>query len=241
VPVDAENNFELADFGGDKLPPGMPPKAKAFTYERVWHMGVVLAARALALDLDHAQIDLERGTITLRGAKDVQRIIPVDAKGYFYINWELAALDPRLKTEPIEKLLWEDGTPLPAQEQGVNNQWQDRLVVIGSSTTGNDLTDHGATPIEKNALLVSKHWNVANSILTGRFVRQASLATELTLIVLLGALTGFLTWQWRVFSAAGGVIVLALLYWAASLFLYVQYRYWVPLFCRSSEPWWWNT
>ncbi len=229
VPVDAENNFELADFGGDKLPPGMPPKAKAFTHERVWHMGIVLAAQALALDLDHAQIDLERGTITLRGAKDVQRIIPVDAKGYFYINWELAALDPRLETEPIEKLLWEDGTRLAGQEQGVKNQWQDRLVVIGSSTTGNDLTDHGATPIEKNALLVSKHWNVANSIMTGRFVRRASLIVELALIALLGIVTAILTWQWRVFSAAGGVIVLALLYCAASLFLYVQYRYWVPL------------
>ena len=67
-PIDVGNNFELADFVGDKLPPGLPPKAKAFTDERVWHMGIVLAAQELKLDLAHADVDLPDGRITLRGA-----------------------------------------------------------------------------------------------------------------------------------------------------------------------------
>ena len=83
IPVDAENNFELADFVGDKLPPGAAPKAKAFTDERVWHMGIVLAAQELKLDLAHAEIDLPRGKIILRGANGVERVIPVDDDGYF--------------------------------------------------------------------------------------------------------------------------------------------------------------
>ena len=65
------------------------------------------------------------------------------------------------------------------------------------SAQGNDLTDRGATPLDKDTLLVSKHWNVANSIITGQFIRRASLPAELALIILLGALTAFLTWQLR--------------------------------------------
>ena len=44
VPVDAENNFALTNFVGDTLPPGVAPTAKAFTYERVWQMGIVTLA-----------------------------------------------------------------------------------------------------------------------------------------------------------------------------------------------------
>jgi len=44
-----------------------------------------------------------------------------------------------------------------------------KLVIVGSAAQGNDLTDRGATPLEKDTLLVSKHWNVANSVITGQF------------------------------------------------------------------------
>ena len=62
------------------------------------------------------------------------------------------------------------------------------------------MTDRGATPLEKDTLLVSKHWNVANSVITGQFIRRASLPVELALIIFLGALTAFLTWQLRALS-----------------------------------------
>ena len=45
VPLDREGNFDLTDFGGDNLPPGVARKAKPFTEERLWHMGIVLAAQ----------------------------------------------------------------------------------------------------------------------------------------------------------------------------------------------------
>ena len=69
VPVDADNYFQLADFIGDKLPPGVAPRAKAFTDQRVWHMGIVLAAQALKLDLNRADVDLPRGRITFARRK----------------------------------------------------------------------------------------------------------------------------------------------------------------------------
>lgn len=227
--VDADNNFALADFLGDKLPPGRPAKAKAFTDERVWHMGIVLAAQELHLDLARTELDLEHGRITFHGDNGVERVLPVDAEGYFHINWELTLGDPRMTGSWFEDLLKQDMARSTGQSGELTNSWRDKLVIVGSTATGNDLTDRGATPLEKDTFLVSKHWNVANSLITGRFVHPASLATELLLIALLGVVTAILTWQWRVFSAAGGVILLALGYCAAGVFLYVQYRYWLPL------------
>jgi len=229
VPIDADNQFEMADFFGDQLPPGLPPKAKAFTDERVWHMGVVLAARELKLDLAKAEVDLERGRVTLRGAGGVQRVLPVDREGYLYINWELTATDSRLTKEAIESLLAQDQKRSAGREAGLTNRWRGRLVIVGSCATGNDLTDRGATPLAKDTFLVSKHWNVANSIITGRFVRPATPGMEIALIVLLGLATAWLTWNLRVFLAVGSVILLALGYCGAGLFLYVQYRFWLPL------------
>ena len=229
VPIDGEGNFELADFVGDKLPAGMAPKAKAFIDERVWHMGIVLAAQELQLDLATAQIDHAQGQITLRGADGVERIIPIDGQDYFYIDWNLASADGRLTKEPVEELLKQDQARSAGEIAGLTNRWRGKLVVVGSSATGNDLTDRGATPLEKDALLVSKHWNVANSVLTGRFVHRSKLPTELLLIIFLGTLTAIVTWQFRALSAACGVLALIGAYLGLGVWLYVQYRYWLPL------------
>ncbi len=104
---------------------------------------------------------------------------------------------------PIEDLLWQDKQRLLGETNGLSDAFRGKLVVVGSTAQGNDLTDRGATPLEKDTFLVSKHWNVANSVITGQFIRRASLPVELALIIFLGALTAFLTWQLRAFSAIG--------------------------------------
>jgi adenylate cyclase len=45
----------------------------------------------------------------------------------------------------------------------------------------------------------------------------------------LGVLSAVVTWQLKVLPAAGSVILSILIYWAATFFLYLQERYWVPL------------
>jgi class 3 adenylate cyclase/CHASE2 domain-containing sensor protein len=229
IKLNSAGEFDVREFIMGELPPGEVAWRRPFIVQRVWHMGIVLAAQELKLDLANARVDLEHGRIALRGDNGLQRLLPVDDKGYFDINWELTVADGRLTKAPIEDLIKQD----IRRSEGRTNDWvntlKDKLIVVGSTATGNNITDRGATPLEKNTFLVSKHWNVANSIITGRFVRRASLPTELALIALLGIVTAILTWQLRVFSAAGGVILLALVYCAAGLFLYVQYRYWAPL------------
>ncbi len=94
-----DGTFALADFIGEKIPVGMAPRAQAFTTHRIWHMGIVLAAQELKLDLSKAVVDLEHGRIILHGAGGMERTIPVDPNGYFYIDWGFAA-DGQALDEP---------------------------------------------------------------------------------------------------------------------------------------------
>lgn len=229
VALDADGNFDVADFWGDKLPAGMARKAKPFTDERVWHMGIEIAARELNLDLARAEVDLSAGRVVLRGAGGVERVLPVDRDGYFLIDWCLPPTDPRLFLRPMHVLLAQDFNRLQGREVVESNAWRGKLVVVGSAAAGgNDLTDFGATPLLKNTLLVSKHWNVANSVIMGRFIRPFSLAEELVLIVVLGALSALLACQLRPIFATASVIALAALFVFCCFGAYAQWRIWVP-------------
>jgi adenylate cyclase len=76
---------------------------------------------------------------------------------------------------------------------------------------------------------VSQYWNVANSILTGRFIHRAPLAVELALIIVLGIVAALLTWKLRVLVASALVALLVVVYVVFGFVLYVQTRYWLPL------------
>ena len=229
VPLDTNGDFDLRGFGGNQLPPGVPRRAKPFTVERIWHMGIVLAARELGLDLANAEVDLNQGRIVLRGRNGLERFIPVDRKGFFYIDWCLPPNDPRLTQEPIQSLLLQDTLRLEGQTNGLENRWEGKLVFVGSSATGNDLTDRGATPLESDTLLTSQHWNVANSLIIGRFVQRTSLDMDLLLIVAMGILAALLTWQLRALLASLLVTLSGVGYIALGNFVYIQHRYWLPL------------
>jgi adenylate cyclase len=193
-------------------------------------MGILLAARDLDLNLEEAEVDLPHGLITLRNRAGLVREIPVDKEGYFYIDWCIPPTDPRLAKEPIQSLLFQDKMRLEGKTEGLTNYWRGKLAVVGSSQmVGNNLTDTGATPLSKKTLLVSKHWNVANSLIQGRFVRRTSRATDLLWIALLGILAGFLTLKFRVLIATGLVACLCLVYVTFAFALYAKTRIWIPI------------
>jgi adenylate cyclase len=223
------NALAPGDISTEKDSDGVLRRVRAFDDQGVWDMGIVLAALELNLDLAHPDLDLAHGRITLHGANGIERVIPVDRDGYFYIDWRLKPNDPRLLRAPIENLLWQDRQRLLDRTNGLSDDFRGKLVIVGSAAQGNDLTDLGATPLEKNTLLVSKYWNVANSVITNQFIRCASLPTEMALIIFLGALTAFLTWQMRAFAASAAVLLLLLAYVAVAFFIFVQFRYWLPL------------
>src|SRR5208337_4111753 len=223
------NALAPGDISTEKDSDGVLRRVQAFDSQGVWDMGIVLAALELNLDLAHPDLDLAHGRITLQGAKGVKRVIPVDHNGYFYIDWRLKVDDTRLWRAPIESLLRQDRLRLLDRTNGLRDDFRGKLVVVGSAAQGHDLTDRGATPLDKDTLLVSKYWNVANSVITGQFIRRASLPMEFALIIFLGALTAFLTWQMRAFVASASVLLLLLAYGAAGFYAFVEFRCWLPL------------
>jgi class 3 adenylate cyclase/CHASE2 domain-containing sensor protein len=230
MPLDADGNFSMSDLFGDNLPPGVPKKAKPFEVKRAWHMGILLAARELGLDVDHAEVDLEHGTITMTNVAGLVRQIPVDKEGYFYIDWCIPPTDPRLTKEAIQSLLLQDKMRLEGKTEDLTNRWTGKLAVVGSSeVTGNNLTDSGATPLFDKTLLVSKHWNVANSVILGRFVKRTPAAADLLLIIFLGIVSALLTLQFRVLIGSTLVACLTLAYIVFAVGLYTKTRIWIPI------------
>jgi len=227
VKLDHDGNFDLVPFLGEPIPRPFNRFEKPFT--RVWDLGIVLAAQELNLDLDHAQIDLPRGKIILSGTNGIRRVLPVDEQGFFYINWQLTASDPRVRQASIEDVLQQDKLRLRGQTNQLPDLFRNRLVVVGSTAQGNDLTDKGATPLEKDTFLVSKHWNVANSVITGQFIHRLPLPAELGLIVLLASATYWLTWRMRAVGAILAVILLLVGYTGFAFWMFVEFRWWLPL------------
>lgn len=228
VPLDKDGNFDLSEWLNN-IPPGMAPKAKPFVEQRIWHMGIVLAAQELKLDLDRTEVDLPHGRIVLRGANGVERIIPVDEDGYFYVDWRIRPNDPHLTQAPIQEVLLQDTKRLRGETNGLEDRFAGKLVVVGSAATGNDLQDEGSTPLAAATFLVSKHWNVANSILTGRFIRRSSLPVDLLIIILSGIITATLVWNVPIRPATGLVFLMAVAYIALATTLYINYRLWIPI------------
>jgi class 3 adenylate cyclase/CHASE2 domain-containing sensor protein len=218
IALDNEGYYHPPDSAGAVTP------FKPFMDILVWHMGIQLAALELKLDLNKAEIDLPHGRITLRGP-GVDRIIPVDADGYFYIDWSLPPKSAKLFSQPFQKLLDD-------QLNGTGtNMWAGKLAVIGSTAVGNNLTDRGSTPLQEDTFLISKHWNIANSVITGRFIQRAPTGTALAIILLIGAIAAVATWELRARTllASGLVALLLVLYAVVGTALYVQARYWIPL------------
>lgn len=228
IPLDDQGRFALADFVGDHLPYGMAPLAKPFIEKRIWHMGIILAAAEMNFDLDNAEVDLPNGRITFRNPDGIERILPVDRNGYFYVNWSIQHKNPKLFQEPIQKLLQQDRWRLDGTNT-IPNLWSGKIAIVGSSAIGNDLTDRGTTPLEKDTLLASEHWNVANSILMNQFVQRSSIPVDFALIALLGFSVAFITWHMRILIATALVTGIMAVYFAAGIGIYVQTRYWIPL------------
>ncbi len=199
-----------------------------FETVRLWHLGILLAATELGLELDKAQIAADG--ITLRSTNGLTRFIPTDTKGYFPIEWTAAATNSaKLFQRDLSGVIAAD--TLRHQEPGavITNLWKDKLVVIGSMATGNNLTDFGATPLAAKDYLISTYPNVANSVLTGRFVRRWPARREAMLTALVTLLSAWVTWRIRPGLALIAVLGIALVHFVVAFWTYHEVRLWLPV------------
>ena len=222
------NAAALAHATSDRDTDGVLRRAKPFKDDpqlgRVWHLGLRMAATALGLDLAAARIEPRR--IILRGG-GIERVIPLEDNGFFYIDWNIAWNDKRLFKASYEDVLEiEEGRSSGAT---IDPAVAGKLVFVGSIGSGNNISDVGASPLNSETYLLSKHWNVANSLLTGRFVRRGSRVMELGCAALLALLSFAVTTRLRAPWATVAVLSATAACVIGALVLYVRDRYWMPI------------
>lgn len=229
--LDADGNFDWVelyeDLAGEKITGIVKPFQKPYRQIRIWDMGLAMAARQLNLDLENPII--KSGRIILKGPR-MARVIPVDSDGRFVIDWSITPYDQRLTRESIESLLLQEQSRRRGDASSITNRWKDKLAFIGSTASGgNDLTDLGATPLEREAYLTSRFWNTANSLLMGRFIRATPFAAQILLVSALGIIAGVLTQKSRPASAVLWVIFFAVFYIWLARQVYISARIWLPM------------
>jgi len=227
VNINPDGYYDPTELTGIKPFSGIVRLRKAFEDRRAWHLGIVLAARELNLDLDHASVELDKGRITLRATSGIRRVIPVNKRGQFLVDWSVPLNHKGLVTDAFEKIIVHDLER--ARGTNVEARFAGKLVIIGSTATGNELSDRGATPLEKDTFLTSNYWNVANSVLLDRFIRPSPLPLDLALIVLTGLASALLVWKLRTLWAALLAVVLISLCVGLCVFAFVHYRFLLPM------------
>ncbi|HEU0008498.1 MAG TPA: adenylate/guanylate cyclase domain-containing protein, partial [Verrucomicrobiae bacterium] len=167
--------------------------------------------------------------IILHGAGGLERRIPIDAENRLYVDWSFRLDSPQLTRESFHGVLRDHMDRARGDTNELRNLWRDKLVLVGSIASGNDLTDLGATPLEKETVLTCRYWNVANSVLTGRFVRQPPLAVELLLICGLAVAAVLFAWRMRALGAALATFLITALYAGIASQIYLHSRLWLPV------------
>ena len=233
IPLQTNNFFDITEFRShfptEKVMRGLSSSGLAYRDVRIWHTGILMAASVIGLDLAKAQVDLAVGQIFLPGTNRVSRTLTVDARGFFPVDWSIRPTDPRLKRESISSLLRNEKLRRDGHKDKIEEQWRNQVLVIGSIATGNDLTDKGATPLESDAFLVGKHWNVANSVIMDRFITRSPLWIELLAVLVMGALAAGLTWKMQAPWSSLGVVAIIGFYLFIAHHVYVEHRYWIPI------------
>ncbi|MCX8157810.1 MAG: adenylate/guanylate cyclase domain-containing protein [Verrucomicrobiae bacterium] len=227
------NGVRLAHIMSEADPDGITRRAVAFHEDtsparsgRYWMLGLMMAATELGMDLSQAEV--APGRITLRPAAGAPRALQVDDRRRFLVNWSMTWNDPRLTKVSLEEVLDMDAARQAGQPV-TNAVFKDKLVVVGSIGTGNNLSDIGATPLSKETFLVSKHWNLASQLITHRLLREAPLGVEIALIVVMSFAGFILTWVARPWLATAAVIATLAAYLALSYVVFVRGLYVLPV------------
>lgn len=233
APIDVvrTNALALGYASADRDADGVLRRARPFRddpeHGRIWHLGILLAAGELGLDLAGAAPG--RGELRLASTNGRPELrIPLDRDGLFHVDWALKWNDRRLFKLPFTDLLAVAGHRELEQVE-IEPALDDHLVVIGSLGSGSNISDVGTTPLDRETYLVSLHWNVANSLLLNRWIRPPPVGRELLCILVCGVVSAVVTWRLRPVTASALLAAAMVGYAWAGLRLYIEWRYWLPL------------
>jgi class 3 adenylate cyclase/CHASE2 domain-containing sensor protein len=225
LPLDQNGHFSVTNNGGKVY----SYEEKPFESVRVWHMGVILAAKRLGLDLSRAE--QKAGDLFIPGTNGLSRTIPLAQDGTFLINWRasLRTTNSILK-ESFEGVLAKGiQRQLDPPAEPAANSWSNRLAIIGSVASGNGVTDRGPTPLSPQDFLVGKHWNIADMVFRERYIRQTGTLATITLIAAMALLAAGISWKFGALESALSVLALCSIYVVVAVWLFIQAGWWIPI------------
>jgi len=231
VPLNPNGTLKLTqdgdlDIADDPKDEGLQTEAP-FKVRRVWSMGLQLAAHALGTDLAAAQIKKDE-IVLPPDASNRRRRIPLDADGMMLINWLLRPAEVH-QGRSLGVILLNDKMRTTGDVTNMQSAFQNQIVVIGSTASGNNMTDLGATPLASQMPLVAKHLNIASSLLTERYVRPSGRGVEMVIIAILVSASVLITIFTRPMVASVATMLLMATYVAAAVTLFLNHLYVVPM------------
>ncbi len=202
-------------------------KVSVFQEKWVWHLGIALAGEALGLDLDNPQI--LPGAIRLKGTNGLERVLPVDDCGYVLVDWRLGMAQTNIVfSEDVVDVLV-DSQNREFDPDPIEPKWTNRVVVYGSTASGNNLSDLGATPLTKADFLVTTHMNVADMVLRGAFIRSIGAVAEGFVVALMGVAAAVLTWRLRGIVLPVVILAIAGAWTVMCVWSFREHRLWLPI------------
>jgi class 3 adenylate cyclase/CHASE2 domain-containing sensor protein len=253
IPLASNGEFTFTDvdpFTGEEKSQSVIP----YKDVRVWNMGLLLGAKYLGLNLDEAKIFKDR--IEIHGT-GTSRTIPLDREGYFLVDWRYSFNDTNVMfagshdtilAEPIEALLWRHKLHKATQISNsmaigaaetfkwtnlsakISGGWSNRIAMVGSVASGNDLTDRGATPLDRETFLTSKFLNVIASLLDNRFITPLPMGWSLVLILGFGVVAALCSSQTNILISFVSIIAASGAYFILATFVFKQYLLSLPVF-----------
>lgn len=193
---------------------------------RIWQLGFAAAARTLGWQLDKATFTPDEITIPDRHGASQQ--IPLDGAGHFLIPWRLSPSMPGSARITHFTDVFENAKPRKEGKPTMNPMGP-RTVIIGSAGSSPALADAGSTPLADRTHYCTAHWNIADSLIRGDFIRPASrpLRLGMSLGLLLAAAAA--SWKLRTLWATAAVATLGLAYLWLALALLEKKGLWVPV------------
>lgn len=193
--------------------------------ERVWALGLVMAAHRLGLDLSRAEVHARRLEIPGRGG--LRRSIPLDEEGCMIIDWSATQGAALPLASNLLSLL--GASSLRASQKAPEARFAGKMVVVGSTGKRPLLLDEGPTPLGKDTPRCTLMLNLASMVADNRFVTPCSRPLHAGLVLALGGVAAFLSWRFRILWASLFILALAGAYIGLSWGLFRLERWDLPL------------
>lgn len=198
---------------------------------RVWCLGFVMAAQELGADLRQAIV--EPGRIKLTCADGKVREVPLDRANAFPIDWVVRA-EPdvpaaqRLRMMNFAQVFtagWNRAASGKTNDLGL----RDHLVLIAAGGSGINSVDQAPSSIQPRDSIALAHLNVANSLLSGRFVQRPAVSQEIAILLALIVVSTIASWRLSTGRASLVVLGTAGLYVAFAVWVYLTHRWLLPI------------